>query len=31
MDGYRAMFEQAGYGVARHESIGFQVLLGVRR
>jgi hypothetical protein len=31
MAGFRAMFEQGGYEVVRHESIGFQVLLGVRR
>lgn len=28
--GYRALIEQAGYRVVRHESMGFQVLLGVR-
>lgn len=31
MAGFRAMFEAAGYEVVRHESIGFQVLLGVRK
>lgn len=31
MDGFRAMFEAAGYEVVRHESIGFQVLMGVRK
>lgn len=30
MDGYRALIEQGGYRVVRHESIGFQVLMGVR-
>lgn len=30
MPGYRALFEQGGYRVVRHESIGFQVLMGVR-
>jgi hypothetical protein len=28
--GYHDLFVQAGYQVVRHESIGFQVLLGVR-
>lgn len=31
MDGYRALIEQGGFDVVRHETIGFQVILGVRR
>ena len=31
MAGFRALFEQGGYEVVRHESIGFQVLMGVRK
>lgn len=30
MAGYRAMFEAAGFDVVRHETIGFQLLLGVK-
>lgn len=31
MPGYRALIEQGGFEVVRHETIGFQVILGVKR
>lgn len=31
MAGYRALIEQGGFEVARHETIGFQVILGVKQ
>lgn len=30
MDGYRALFEDSGFHVLRHESIGFQVLAAIK-